>query len=223
MRSWLVPGLLLFALSPLAAAAEGGAREVTVPSFGNATCPAMPSKAAKPDKFVEKDGERIHVCCSKCQKKVAADFEKYKELAYPADAVKRLDNPRCPIMGGKAKSGVSIVFQGRQVNFCCSGCEKKFLKDPQRHLALLEDPTLVDLENRKCLVMPDEETAPGLFFVYDGVLIRSCCDDCKEEFAADPEKYLKQAKVDLAMVKAKAAKERAAAEKDAKEGSQDEG
>ncbi len=45
----------------------------------------------------------------------------------------------CPIMGGKADlEGESIVHKGYKVYFCCPGCDKKFQKDPDKYIKIIE-------------------------------------------------------------------------------------
>ena len=196
--------LALFLGAPLAGAGDEGARaQVETPILGNRTCP-FSGKPVRPDKYVERNGERVYVCCNKCRAKAKKDFETAYAKAYPADSVRDLGNPTCPIMGNKAKEDVTVTVQGMKVHMCCKRCEKKLRGDLQARLALLTHPDLVDLGNERCLVTPEEESVPGSFFVYDGVLIRTCCDDCKDEFAADPQKFLDEAGVDLEKVKAEA-------------------
>lgn len=204
MKTIVTVTLALFLGAPLARAGDEGAKaQVETPLLGNRTCP-FSGKPVRPDKYVERNGERVYVCCNKCRAKAKEDFETAYAKAYPADAVKDLRNPTCPIMGKKAKEDVTVTVQGMKVHLCCKRCEKKLRGDLQARLALLSHPELVDLGNERCLVTPDEEVVPGSFFVYDGVLIRTCCDDCKDEFAADPRKFLDEAGVDLEKVKAEA-------------------
>jgi hypothetical protein len=42
------------------------------------TCPVMGGAVSKKSLFVDKDGERIYVCCKVCVKKVTDDFATYK-------------------------------------------------------------------------------------------------------------------------------------------------
>jgi YHS domain-containing protein len=44
----------------------------------------------------------------------------------------------CPVMGGKIKRDVFVDFEGLRVYFCCAGCERTFLKSPERYLKVLE-------------------------------------------------------------------------------------
>ncbi len=211
--------LTLFALVSIAVASlaltEGDTTakkpRVEVPFFGNKDCP-LQAKKARADKFVEQNGERVYVCCNMCRGKAKADFDTYRDAAYPAEQIIDVKNDRCPIMGGKTEgSESSTVFQNYRVHFCCDGCDEKFRQDPRRYLTLLTKKDVVALGNKHCLVMAEEKVEADHFFIYDGVLIDSCCDDCPEMFQQEPERYLADAGVDLAKVKAEAAKKREAA------------
>jgi YHS domain-containing protein len=48
------------------------------------------------------------------------------------------NNKVCPVMGHPVDSNVSIVYQGKKIYFCCPGCDKKFLKNPEKYLSILE-------------------------------------------------------------------------------------
>ncbi len=182
------------------APAEKAGPKVEVPFHGNERCPIM-DKPAKANKFVEKNGERVHVCCSKCRRLLKADFDKQYAVAYPEEKIVDLKNERCPIMGEEIDGDDTMLFQGYRIRLCCPGCEEKFRADPRKHLTLLLNPELVALNNERCPMMREEPTERDNFFVYDGVLIDTCCSDCPEMFAEDPEKALKEAGIDLQKVK----------------------
>lgn len=178
---------------------------VTVPFFGNETCPFM-GKPIRGDKFVEKDGKKVYVCCAKCMRRAEADFDQAYAAAYPADKVKELNNELCPIMGGETEHSTSTTeFQGHEVRFCCAGCDRKFHKQPNRHLALLtsdsegSEPLRV-LGNKKCLVEPEADIALDTFFIYKGVLIDASSAKAIETFKKSPDLFLKAAGVDIATV-----------------------
>jgi YHS domain-containing protein len=44
--------------------------------------------------------------------------------------------------------------------------------------------------NDRCPVMTDEPATPRHEIDYQGVLVRFCCDECKEKFAAKPARYV---------------------------------
>jgi YHS domain-containing protein len=188
-------------------AADEGAKpaaksEVTKPFFGNANCP-MTGKAVDKAVFAEKNGERIYFCCNGCKGKGVADFEGTLPKAYPADKVVDTKNAMCPIMGEAIDPEQTLVLQGHKVAVCCKGCDKKLRKSTNHFLALIADPALVPLKNKKCLVSGSDSTGTNIY-VYEGVLVDACSDKCSAAFEKDPAKYLTAAGVDLAKVKAEA-------------------
>ncbi len=40
----------------------------------------------------------------------------------------------CPVMGGVINKEHFIEYEGKKVYFCCPGCEKEFLKEPEKYL-----------------------------------------------------------------------------------------
>lgn len=53
------------------------------------------------------------------------------------DAVKLVNNTKCPISGedvGSMEEGASVTYGGYKVGLCCMGCEKTFLKNPDANL-----------------------------------------------------------------------------------------
>jgi hypothetical protein len=133
--------------------------------------------------------------------KAAADFEGTYEKAYPKDKLVDLKNTTCPVMG-KAIDPADHPTVTMQL--CCEGCDKKLRKGANHYLALVADPTLVPLKNKKCIVSGADTTGANCY-VYEGVLIDSCCEKCVAAFEKDPSKYLTAAGVDLSKVKADAA------------------
>jgi YHS domain-containing protein len=45
--------------------------------------------------------------------------------------------------------------------------------------------------NKFCVVESDNKIDPKVFVIYKGKTIGFCCNDCKEDFEKDPEKYIK--------------------------------
>lgn len=49
----------------------------------------------------------------------------------------------CPVMGGPIDPEVYTEYEGKRVYFCCEGCDRKFLEDPEQYLDKLpqfQDP-----------------------------------------------------------------------------------
>jgi len=43
----------------------------------------------------------------------------------------------CPVMGGKIDRSIYTEYKGQKVYFCCAGCEKKFLANPEKYVSKL--------------------------------------------------------------------------------------
>lgn len=182
--------LSCFLVVASASLAQQSSSEVTTPFFGNKACP-ISGKATKASLFVKHGNEKIYVCCKTCVKKVTATPKAFHAKAYPAAKVVDLKNAKCPVMGNKVNPKVSITFQGHRVGFCCPGCDKVFLEEPNKHLAkLTSKPALTDLGNKTCPVRPGSKVKADSFFIYRNQIINTCCAGCESQFAKNPKKYL---------------------------------
>lgn len=52
----------------------------------------------------------------------------------PAPGTPAAIQPRCPVMDAPIDPSVYVEYEGKRVYFCCPGCDKKFLADPERYL-----------------------------------------------------------------------------------------
>ncbi len=176
----------LLVLSSIVVAQE----KATVPFFGNLKCP-ITGKDIDKAYYTEIEGQKVWTCCKQCKAKVKENPADALKAAYPADQVSILKLADCPIMNKPAKEEHTIVWQGHQIPFCCKKCVGMFKKEPNKRLAMIKEPKLVDLKNTMCPVMPEETVIPDLFVVYKNQIINLCCDSCPEEVIADPEKTMK--------------------------------
>jgi YHS domain-containing protein len=192
MLQKLLSAIAVFSvLSSAAVMAQKGTAKVTVPFFGNKSCPVT-GKPAKETLAVKHNGERIFVCCKKCVVKVKEKPAVYHAKAYPSTKVVDIKNEKCPIMGGSTKGKKSsTVFQGRRVHYCCPMCDKKFRQEPSKHLAKLTQSGLKEVGNKMCPVTPKEKALPDSFLIYKGKIVNLCCAGCIDDFKKSPEKYLK--------------------------------
>ena len=191
MTKHMILGLCALVLSLSSSTqAQSNSQGVSVPFFGNKLCPVT-GKATKPSLSVKVGDERVYVCCKGCLAKVKAHPKAFYAKAYPKGKEIDLKNPKCPIMGGKAKASVTTTFQGHLIHFCCPGCDKSFRKEPRKHLArLTHKGKLTDRNNKICPVMTDEKVKPDNFVIYKNQIINICCGGCADDFAKAPEKYL---------------------------------
>ena len=45
----------------------------------------------------------------------------------------------CPVLGGNIDKNVYVDYQGKRIYFCCPGCDKEFMKDPEKYMKKLQD------------------------------------------------------------------------------------
>lgn len=53
---------------------------------------------------------------------------------------------KCPVMGGDISKKSFLDHKGKRIYFCCPGCDKTFLKDPEKYLKKMKDEGVI-LEN----------------------------------------------------------------------------
>ena len=44
----------------------------------------------------------------------------------------------CPIMGGEIDKSTYVDYAGKRVYFCCPGCKKPFLENPEKYIKEME-------------------------------------------------------------------------------------
>ena len=90
-------------------------------------------KEAEPAKKDAKEGKEKKA--KKETKEAKADKPKKggKATPYPLDTCMVTDN-KLGTMGDE----VTIVYEGKEIKFCCKPCETKFKKDPARYLPKLD-------------------------------------------------------------------------------------
>jgi YHS domain-containing protein len=152
------------------------------------------------------EGRDIRLCCAGCSKKLQADPAKY--IAKIDEAIIEQQKPLypmdiCPVSGqklGEMGDPVAKVYNNRLVQFCCSGCVKKFEADPATYLGKLDDAAIAaqveDYPFDKCVVSGEEldENGGPVDMVKAGRLVRFCCANCVAKFDANPSKYLNMIK-----------------------------
>jgi YHS domain-containing protein len=96
----------------------------------------------------------------------------------------------CPVTGKPIDKGVSTIYGGQKVYFCCPKCIATFDKDPETNLAKLgEQGQVVESQQKFCPVSGDPIEAK-VSVDYKGRHVFFCCAMCIKDFQADPAKYL---------------------------------
>jgi len=115
-------------------------------------CPVT-KESVDQDVFVESNGEKIYFCCKDCVKK----YQKTPAQYASALANSYTYQTKCPVMGEEIDpTAFTTTANGMNIYFCCNGCDKKFLKDPQKYT-----PNLVaqgfTVDPKELVQNPDEK------------------------------------------------------------------
>jgi len=115
----------------------------------------------------------------------------YVAAPYPMDT--------CVVAGGELGSmgePVTLMHEGREVKFCCAGCDQEFLSDPDQYLAKIDAAAVEQQADRypmdTCPVSDDPLGDDPVDYVYDNRLVRFCCAMCVEPFLKSPGQHLTQ-------------------------------
>lgn len=154
------------------------------------------------------EGREVRFCCKGCDKKFQASPETYlkkidgeiakrQKAVYPVDYC--LTMPDEKIESDESKN-FYWVRNNRLFVFCCKGCEKKVAADPDKYTQLLNE-AVVAAQKKKysaevCVVSGEKlgSMGEGIDYVFDGRLVRLCCQSCVRKFEADPHQYMKNLK-----------------------------
>ena len=186
----------------------------------NEICP-FTGNPVNPKVTAQVGDDSVAFCCGGCR----GGFEKWDEerkVAYVAEqkATKQAAEESlavttpylldaCPITGKKlgsmGESPVEVI-DGREVRFCCAGCIPKFKVDKEAKFKEIDAKMIAQqlpyYPIDTCVVSGDKLDAKGasVDFIYGNRLFRTCCNDCKDEFLADPAKFVPE--LDEAIIKA---------------------
>ena len=104
-----------------------------------------------------------------------------------------IETPICPMcgcslvrLGIKKEDAVPHTYAGKDYFFCCSGCLKRFMTDPEKHLADTDGQIV-------CPACLAERRPPHLTkkLEHEGETVYSCgCPHCEQAFKKHPQYYL---------------------------------
>lgn len=123
------------------------------------------------------------------------DHSKHKHSENKATSEANLKaQEKCPIKGGKIDKDVYSDYKGHRIYYCCPGCDKTFLKNPDKYISQMKADGVSPAKlQSECPVSGDEiddeifaQTAAGKIYV--------CCKKCKSKVEASPEKYISMLK-----------------------------
>lgn len=91
------------------------------------------------------DAEQTDARAARPDEQVAEVVET-TDAGVPEEGIVDLGNTVCPVMGNPVQEGVYTDWEGYRVHFCCAGCDRTFLSDPERYLEILaEDPSVAEI------------------------------------------------------------------------------
>lgn len=105
----------------------------------------------------------------------------------------------CPVGGdelGSMGEPVPFVHEGRQVKFCCSGCEPRFKADPAKYITKIDAAMIADQKPHYPLTsdIVSGEALPAddkvLDVVYMNRLVRFGSQKSAQTFMKDPDTYI---------------------------------
>ena len=102
-------------------------------------CPVMGNPINK-DIFVMYKGEKVYFCCNGCDDMFLKDPDKYIDklpqfkFENPTEDEQSGEQTLCPVMGNPIDKKYFVEYQGKKVYFCCPGCDKMFLAEPEKYL-----------------------------------------------------------------------------------------
>jgi hypothetical protein len=163
--------------------------EVTVPSYRNASCPLM-GKPAKDDVFVDSAHGRVWLCCKNCLAKAKKDPDGTYAKAYPTAT--KVNNKMDPIDGKPVKDGVTVVYQGYEINLSDASHAKAVLQNGDVYVTLLTKPDVRDVKNTKDPVNGNA-VADNMVVLIGNSLVHISSADSIEAIKKDPAKSLEKA------------------------------
>jgi len=99
----------------------------------------------------------------------------------------------CPVMGKPIDSAQYTDIQGQRVYFCCAGCSKKLLADPDKYFKeVAAKGVLFQNIQKRCPVSGEVLIDKDIYSDYEGRRVYFCCEKCQGKFADNPQEYLKK-------------------------------
>ena len=105
----------------------------------------------------------------------------------------------CPVSGlilGDKGPPIAMMHESREVRFCCAGCIKPFLANPQKYLEKINEALVKQQLERypltTCPVSKEPLDAMGgaVNYVHNNRLVRFCCNGCLRQFKKDPVTFM---------------------------------
>jgi YHS domain-containing protein len=186
----------------------------------NEVCP-FTGNPVNPEVTAQVGEDTVAFCCGGClngfikweDNKKAMYIAEQKAARVKAETALIVTTPylldTCPITGETFDSmsePLVEVIDGREIRFCSAGCIPKFKANKEAKFKEIDAKMIAQqlpyYPIDTCVVSGDKLDAKGasVDFIYGNRLFRTCCNDCKDEFLADPAKFVPE--LDEAIIKA---------------------
>jgi len=160
------------------------------------TCPVSGEVMKKSEAKASYDYKEktYYFCCESCKEKFMKDPEKYLQKTTGEEKTsgccpgkETATDLACGIKVKKSEAKVSYEYKGKTYYFCSEECKEKFVKDPEKYIKESE-------EQVTCPVTGEivKKSEAGASYEYKGKTYYFCCENCKEKFIKDPEKYIQK-------------------------------
>lgn len=171
-----------------------------------ATCPVSGQLLGSMGEPVvrEYDGRAVRFCCEGCIEKFEAAKDEYwakideqiiKDQApyYPLTICVLSGEP---LVENGEDIAINYIHRNRLVRFCCRGCVRDFLKDPEPTLKKLDAAVIQQQRQhyplQTCVVSSEALGSMGEPYevVVGNRLVRLCCKSCEKKLRTTPLEYL---------------------------------
>lgn len=142
------------------------------------------------------EGREVKFCCAACEPKFKADPDQYIQKIDQAvvdQQAERYPLDMCLISGDAlGDKPVDFVYENRLVRFCCAMCVNTFLKEPNKHLAKLNEAAvkaqLPDYPATTCPITGLDLGSMGkpIDMMVGDRLVRLCCAGCIDKVKENP-------------------------------------
>lgn len=159
----------------------------------------------------EVDGRAFKTCCKKCKAKIEKDVATYAtklDAALASAQVASYPLDVCVISGKKLGSmgdPIQHLFEDVLVQLCCKGCNKKAIAAAPALAERVRDAAYAaqaaNYPLATCVASGEKLGADTYDVMFGNRLVRFCCEDCVDEFKANPSAMLAQ--LDAAAMKGK--------------------
>lgn len=97
---------------------------------------------------------------------------------------------KCPIKGGELDKKVYTDYKGQRIYYCCPGCDKTFLKNPEKYLKQMEADGITPAKLQSECPVSGDEIDKDIYSKTQAGKIYVCCKKCKSKVDTSPDKYL---------------------------------